>query len=76
LKLTDGQRKAIKVIAEGRATKAKAAVNDPTLTNREVAAKITEITKAVDADVRKRLTGDQKAKWERLIGKPFRWPSR
>src|SRR5262249_34978712 len=68
LKLTEGQRKAIKVIAEGRAAKAKAAVNDPALTNRELAAKITEITKAADAEVRKRLTEDQRVKWEKLIG--------
>jgi hypothetical protein len=75
LKLTEDQRKAIKVIVEGRAAKARAAVDDSTLAEREVAAKITEITTAADAAVRKVLTVDQKAKWEELIGKPFRWPS-
>jgi hypothetical protein len=74
LKLTEEQRKAIKAIAEDRAEKAKGVLADSTLTHREVAAKLTELTKAADEEVRKRLTADQKAKWEKMIGEPFHWP--
>ena len=74
LKLTEDQRKAIKAIAEDREAKAKAVIADSTLTPREVAAKISELTRAADAGVRKRLTADQRAKWEETIGEPFRWP--
>ncbi len=75
LKLTEDQRKAIEAIAGNWEAKTKAVIADATLAPREVAAKITELTKAADAAVRKRLTADQTKKWEELIGKPFRWPS-
>jgi hypothetical protein len=74
LKLTEDQRKAVKAIAQDREAKARAVVADPDLANREVAAKISELTRAADAEVRKRLTADQRAKWEEMIGEPFRWP--
>jgi hypothetical protein len=75
LKLTADQRKAIKAIAEDRLAKFKDAFADTTRTEREVGARFTETTKAADAAVRKVLTADQRAKWEELLGKPFRWPS-
>jgi len=75
LKLTEDLRKAVKAIAEDRAAKARAVVEDGASSARETAAKLTELTKAADAEVRKRLTADQKAKWEEMIGKPFRWPT-
>ncbi len=74
LKLTEDQRKALKVIAADQQAKFNAVGTDPTLAPREKAAKMVELTKMTDAAVRELLTADQRAQWERLIGKPFRFP--
>jgi hypothetical protein len=74
LKLTEEQQKAIKAIAENRSAKFKSAVADSSLTPREIGAKLAEYTKAADEEILKRLTADQKAKWEEMIGERFRWP--
>jgi hypothetical protein len=74
LKLTEDQRKAVRASAEDLATKAKRVLADSALTNREIATKLSELTKTADAEVRKRLTADQRAKWEEMIGEPFDWP--
>jgi hypothetical protein len=65
---------AIKAIADDRAAKTKGVLADSALTEREVAVKLTELTKATDAEIRERRTADQKANWEKMIGKPFHWP--
>lgn len=74
LKLTADQRKAVRAIAADREEQAKAVTADSTRTNREVAVKLDELTKAAGAKVLKALTDAQRKQWEEMIGKPFRWP--
>jgi hypothetical protein len=75
LKLTESQRKAVKVIVEARKAQTDKVLADKDLTEREVAAKLTDLTKAADTNIRNLLTAGQKAKWEEMIGEPFRWPT-